>query len=414
MSSKFFDIPFRSKSSDSDFICKDGEIESVSGAWLKTGNDQVNDDLNPGTPPRPDISFALVRDTLKGWHINPDNYPSKTLAASDPSMEYWTNLGAQLLNLFQSEASSQNLFVAPFYVAAAWRTNIDTCLSPTVPVLMIPNSEVPLVTTDTDINKTELELRIAGAVCSLYMKMIAPEALRDWVGKITSLDIFVSEPLQSYNSFLSFIPQHRLNSDSLCRCLDMDTGLISARRICTETLPLAWKGVPYNSRAPYNSIKREGLRYYRLANIPLSEVDLMEKWSPLSGSFFWDSDSYNGNSVSGWTYDEIANSAKIPEKSQLAVIEGKGDIIDITTRPLKLSGAALLKHFSFVRLRGNYDPAVLTISVYASRDMLDWWCVAKKKGGSVAGLPLTSFRFFKVRIQGLLNEGENLQGITID
>ena len=395
MGSIFFDIPFLTRSAASDFSCKDGEIQ--------TGFN---------IPMVPDISFALVRDTLKGWHLHPDIFPAKTLVASDPSMEYWTNLGAQFLSAFQSEAQQQKLFVAPFLVMAVWKTTDGFYLSPTQPFLMIPNSEVPLVATDGDISKSELEFKIAGAVCSLYLKMKAPETLRDWVGKISSLEILVSEPLHNYNALISFLPQRRISGDARCRCLDLDSGIISERRISTDIFALAWKANVYGDLPSVDGSLtelRKKLRFHNFTSIPLSEVDLFEKWTcSIDGVV-----SPGTSLTTSLTYEELIASTSYPGKPSPAIIEGKGEYIDMETRPLKLSGAGEFKKVRKVFLRGNYNPSSLTVSVYGSRDMLEWWCVGKRKGGTMVILPHSSFRFYKVRIQGLLNEGFTLEGLSI-
>lgn len=427
MGSNFFDIPFRTRSTDSDFICKDGEIFRLSGASLKGGGENVdNIDDSSGSPqaqpPVPDISFALVRDTLKGWHIHPDVYPSKSVAASEPSMDYWTRMGAQLLALFQSEATCQDLFVAPFLAVAAWKTPSGSLLSPSAPVLMVPNSTVPLVAAQGDISQPELDFKIAGAVCSLYLKMKAPEVLREWVGKISSLEILVSTPLHSYNTFKSFIPQHRVTTDARCICLDLETGMISSRRICTDTLPLAWKAIvegplsvgnaetspdPENFLPDFNLLS--GIKFTSFASIPLASVDLLENWTGTSSGI--------GQGRAGIlpeiSYKDLVGSSVVKSASSKALIEGTGAEIDLETRPLKLSGAGELKRAVRMHLRGDFSPVSLTISVFASRDMLRWWCVSKRKGVTAVSLPRSSFRFFKIRIQGYLAPGATLQGLTI-
>ena len=391
------DIPFRSPSSASDFSCKDGEITSLipypsSGSLIT-----------------PDIDFAIVRDRLPGWHLHPDQYPMKTLIASDPSMEYWTSLGAQLLSQFQSEAANQGLFVSPFYVMAAWKTYEGYHLSPTRPVLLTPNSDVPLVATDGDINATELEFKIAAAVCSLYFRMRAPEVLRDWVGIIESLDIFVSEPLYSYNTFKAFLPYKHITTDNSCECLDLNSGEIATKRICTDTLTLAWKanlGIGDGGlgiRDGGLGIRDGGLGIrdgvLGIASIPLGEVDLKDNWSPLS--FISE-------------HRPLPNNTVTLREGQELIIQGMGREISLSTRPLKLTGAGEFKRLVRVYLRGNFTPENLTFSFYGSYDMLTWWKISEIKGGAVLAFPSSRFRFFRAEVKGMLVSGENLQGISIE
>ena len=413
MGSKFYDIPFRCRSAKSDFCCKDGELMRVDGVNLKDENGdsftlpadftgESGGETLSGVVPTPEISFALVRDILPGWHIHPDVYPSKILAASETSMEYWTKLAAQMLAAFQSEACRRNLYVAPFLVFAAWKTAGGLYLSPTSPQLMIPNSDVPLVATDGDISQQELEIKVAGAVCSLRFKMRAPEVLRNFVGKIESLEVFVSNPIHNYNTFLSFLPQRRVSSTSWCRCLDESTGVIANRLICTEIQPLAWKAMVENRNSA-------GLKYRAVASIPLGEIDLLEDWTAVSSG----SDPLEDWESEEITYAGLSSSSVSDMKSATVTIEGRGEEIDVETRPLKLSGAGEFKLMAKVFLRGRFREERLKFSVYASRDMRRWWPVAVSTGGAVVGLPRSYFRFYRFRIEGRLEEGENLQGITI-
>lgn len=404
MGSKFFDIPFRSESSDSDFICKDGEL----GGWV------INNDGIPfyykelEQAPVPEIEFALVRDKLPGWHVNPDQYPAKTIIASTPSMEYWTSMGAQLLSQFRSEALHQGLFVSPFYVLGAWRTYDGVYLSPSIPVMMIPNNGIPLVATDDDVNSEEMEFKIAAAVCNLYFRMKAPEILRDYVGRIESLEIMVSESLISYDTFHAFLPSKHVSSDNYCVCLNPDTGEIKQSRVCTETLTLAWKGIMKTL-----SFEKEGMRdlmFYPFARIPLSEVDLAKDWGATPVDFSFINTPLSGEGIK---YKTISGKLNKEIKSFPMIISGNDKEISIRTRPLKLSGAGELKKMSRLCLRGNFDPANLTVTLLGSRDMRDWFTISRRKGGNVISIPNSFFRFYQLVINGLLKKGENLQGFTI-
>lgn len=419
MDSKFFDIPFRTPSSLSDFSCKDGELALAENVTLISGGAEVSTDFsfltgeeNSVLPPAPEIDFALVRDCLTGWHAITDNYPSQTLVATTPSMEYWTPLAAQLLSQFQSEAKEQNLFVAPFYVMAAWRTFSGRYISPSNPVILIPNSKVPLVATDSVVNSQELEFRIAGAICSLYFKMKAPEVLRDWVGVIQNMEIFVSEPLQTYESFKAFLASRNVTTDSWCESLDLPSGEVARRRICTETLGMAWKannsGIFFEDGELQELINPSGVKFYPFARVALRDVDLAGDWLPAKSG---------GGMVSvvnglykGLDFSTIGVSLADSYSSKEAQIVGKGENIHIVTRPIKLTTGGESKRVVNIYLRGSYNPSPLTFSVYSSYDMLDWWCVARRKGNTVLGFPLTPFRFYRIEIEGVLGIGETLEG----
>ena len=413
MSSNFFDIPFRRSTYDSDFICKDGELLSVDNALVLCEGQPIEPDSLSSSflpdilnfPPVPDVDFALVRTTLAGWHIHPDAYPSKTLVASDPSMDYWTKMGAQLLQQFVNDARNQMKFVAPVYAMAAWRTYEGNYLSLSDPVKLTSNSEVPLVATDGDISAKELEFKIAGAICNLYFRMRAPEVLRDWVGKIESLVIMVSKPTENYNSYQAFLPSKRVNTDSLCESLDLETGIISWERICTETLPLAWKAnlTSSSEAGPDTRI------FYPFVSVPLSEVDIADGWTDAVNSKI--SFPVERMYENGIRYSGIGTSDKDVLKSKTVTIAGRGEEMSIATRPLKLTGGNF-KMMRKVYLRGSYTPANITINVYGSRDMLKWWLISKRKGGTVAILPRSSFRFYRLQIFGHLSPTESLQGLT--
>lgn len=400
MGSKFFDIPFRTPSSDSDFNCKDGELDFLN----VTGLD------HPDTLPAPDIDFTLVRTFLPGWHINPEAYPSKTLVATNPSMEYWTPLAGSLLKQFESEAQSRRLFVAPVYVLAAWRSTSGSYINACTPQLLIPNSEPPLVATDGAVTAADLLFKIAGAVCSLYFRIKAPEVLRDFVGKISGLEIFVSNPLQKYDTYNLLLPSRNVITNSWCRSLDISSGIIADRRICSEMLALAWKA-SYSGEIGENSDNPEGdyknLKFYPFAGIPLREVDR---------AYDWMKPEEVGTGLTAGTsltYSEILNGGYGGAKTSTLIIHGKGENIDIMTRPLKLSGAGEFKQVRSVHLRGTFEAANITLSVFGSRDMRHWWLVAKRRGGAVALLPRSSFRFLRIGIEGHLPVGQSLHGVTI-
>lgn len=408
-------ITFRNKTDDSDFSCRDGELQEASNVIVKAGSYPIDlegaaDDIYADVP-APEIDFALVRSILPEWHALPDNYPEKTLTTDQPSMDYWTKAGSEVLTLFKSEAEFRNLFVAPFFASAAWKTMAGNYLAPVAPTLLIPNSNVPLVTTDGEISSLQLSLKVAAAVCSLYCKMKASEILRDWVGKIKSLEILVSEPLQNYDSFHAFLPIVRATTDNYCVSLDPATGIESRQQICTQTLPLAWKAIVKGSELENTDTNEiySSLKFHPFASIPLREADLAGSWHPAGLETGKIIRSYG----TGITFTDLSISSSKEIKSQTVIIEGKGEDISVITRPLKLTGADVFKKAIRVYLRGDYDPSALTIRLHASHDMMRWWCIAERKGGTMVFLPRSSFRFYKLEITGRLDKGNNLQGFSI-
>lgn len=404
MSSNFYDIPFRFLSSDSDFICKDGELLSMTGL---TVNDRVQK-----SPPSPDIEFALVRDILKGWHPISTDFPSKTLVASDPSMEYWTGLASQLLSQFKYDAGSQGLFVSPFYVLAAWKTKDGNYMSPSQPALMIPNSVVPPVAIDDNISSAELQFRIAGAVCRLYFKISTHESLRDWVAEIESLEILVSNSLIRFDNFISFLPSKLVSTDNTCVSLNLITDAIEEEKVCTTDMPLAW--TPSSSslipEGHYPESQIKSLKFYPFASIPLNQVDIADSWGPAGirgiGDFIY------GSIGEGLKYQSLTPENREQKISGTCILRGTDSDFTLTTRPIKLSVATALKRIKRIFLRGNYEPSKILINVYGSRDMLKWWHIAKGQA-SVVGLPLSYFRFYKVEIKGYLSSAQTLEGISL-
>ena len=148
-----------------------------------------------------------------------------------------------------------------------------------------------------------------------------------------------------------------------------------------------------------------------MAELPLSAMAPTDevKWTPAPSASYINEEVLEGVK----TYDEIINSGKAPAQSSEIIIEGTGKEIFIETRPIKLEDAGKLKNVSTLFLRGNYTPANIVLTVYGSRDMLKWWCIAKRKGVTAVALPKSSFRFYKVEIRGYLGEGESLEGISI-
>lgn len=306
----------------------------------------------------------------------------------------------------------QRLFVAPFFVMAAWKTVAGTYLSPTLPVMMIPNSDVPLVATDDTLTAEEPEMRVAAAVCSLYFRMRAPERLRDWVGKIKSLDILISSPLRRYDSYTAFLPQKRVTSDNYCRCLDTDTGEVIDRRVSTVTLPLAWRATMTGLGSETTDDCYDNLKFYPFASVPFSGIDIADKWGAAGrrgiGDFLY------GTLTSGLQYPEITRPEnRETRKAKAITLTGTGALFSLKTRPLKLSGAGEFKKCRKCHLRGHYTPGNITMTVYGSRDMIHWWPIARRSATTMVTLPRSSFRFYQVEISGKMGSEETLEGLTL-
>lgn len=424
MNKKCFDIFFRLPSTDSDFCCKDGEIGFAENVNIRCGDKDfpciLDNYHEAGAGSRekvvPEISFGIVRDSLNGWNIHPDMFPSKSVATPDTSMDSLTKIASQILLQFKNDAENRNLFVAPFLAMAAWKTIDGAYLFPSVPRLLIPNSEVPPVTTEESHNEDMHQMRVAGAVGKLYFQLSAQETLRDWVGVIKELVIFVSPALQKYDAFSAFVPYRNMTSSNFCRTLNPATGTITDVRVCTQTLELGWKANISGFNASALEYYEEEtadfgqISFYPFVAIPLKDVDLAQSWISAN-------DSKICRKIYGLytplKYTEIQCPETDTANNKSAIIFGTGREISVFTRPLKLSGAGVLKRLRRVHLRGRYNPDHISIETYASRDMIHWDLISKFKGGTVAAMPPVGFRFYKVKISGMLNEDQTLEGITL-
>lgn len=240
------------------------------------------------------------------------------------------------------------------------------------------------------------------------MKLKAPEILRDWVGRIASLEILVSKPLHKYDTYHTFLPSRRVTTESFCECLDPDSGIISRKRICTLTLPLAWKTGEEHRGAEPDGILIDDMEFRPFASVALSDVDLADEWCSPEGA----GGKIYGKTDSTVKYSSLLHYHEKDVKSSACVIEGRDEEIKVRTRPIKLGEGGRLKSVRRVYLRGKFDSSALTLSIYGSRDMRHWQIIARREKGSVAALPYTTFRFFYAEIKGYLAKGSTLEGMT--
>lgn len=294
MEDKIYDIPFIARTEASDFACRDGEIESAENLIITDSAPSSSDgeeanaipfgfqkDFKTEFPPVPDIRFALLRETLPGWHLNPDQYPSVQMECANPSLDNWGKMALQALSAFYDQASTANLFVAPFLVLAVWKSPEGNYISPSSPVLMIPNSEPILASTVGNTDSEELDVRIPSALCSLYHKITLPETLRDWVGKIDCLEILISDPLFRFDSSQAMIPARRQTASAFSLSLDSLSGSASERKVCTDTLTTVWK-----PQTIIDSLARL-YQFHTFASFPLGELKTLasyQKTKPLFDS----------------------------------------------------------------------------------------------------------------------------------
>ena len=282
MKERIYTIPFRSRSNSGDFTCPDGEIHSLSGAYLSgalTSEPSSGDDPNssspgyikdfiPSVPPPPEVTFALKRETLAGWHPYPEAYPAQTMNCGTPSPESWGKVAQQLLARFRTDVLSQNLFAAPVLATAAWRLKTGALVSPSHPVKLTPDTEAPVVSATESPDNEELTLRVAAALGKIHWRLSLPETLREFSGVIESLEILVSRPLALYDPDQPMIYGKRVTSSNKTICLD-SAGIPTEQPVCTDTLPFAWTPAPPSPHLKDSHISQ--LKdFYTVASMPLA------------------------------------------------------------------------------------------------------------------------------------------------
>lgn len=417
MDGKFFDIPFLPLSALSDFACKDGEIASFSGcimtdrsAIYPPSGDQPSSgllqELLGERPPAPEVTFALSRAVLPGWHINYDAYPLKHMNCSSPSAENWGEIATELLDRFETEALGQNLFTSPFLVMAAWRLKNGALLSPSSPVVMVPNSTFPLVSTAGSIDSSSLDLRVIAALCSLFWKISLPEKLREWVGKIEGIEILLSRQQKFYDPSRKFLYATRVSPQGYSLSLDPATSSIVSTPVCTEVQPVAWIPVAAGPEVAGSSLSSLD-SFFTVSSIPLGSLVPIGDFQPV--------DHNCGNLA--YIYSNNPSLRDISAKSDSVIkyplFMAIGGEISLITRPMKLSDAGLFKRVRKAFLRGNFIPQEINLSVYGSRDMRHWYLIGKRSGGSVLFLNPVSSRFLKLKIEGTPSAGSTFEGFSL-
>lgn len=246
------DITFKTRSGKSDFACSDGELENIAGCEVITADSESASeeetfdnfgyvkDYQPSMPPQPAAAFALVRTSMPGWNSSPDLMPSKSVSLDGTSLSELEKSGRQLLQEFNSDAESSGLFTRPVLIISVWRLKTGGMISPSLPVMIIPNSSRPAVGISRNSSSEEAEFGITSAIGKLYWKISLPESLRDWIGRIESLEIMVSRPLQLYDLSQQMVYGKRLASESFTLSYDPTSGKSSESRVCTEVIAEGW------------------------------------------------------------------------------------------------------------------------------------------------------------------------------
>jgi len=270
MKSKVFSVLLRRPTAAGDYSCPDGEIGDINGgltfapqsdgaADSGTESDnpaslpEIEKDFTLSLPESPVVEFSLQKSILAGWHSNPDMFPSETVASSGETSRNWGENAMRLLDSFSSDAARQNLFVEPFFAIAALRLADGNHILPSVPVLLTPNSCAPLVAGEEDLSLTVMKMRIVAAVCALRCRITVPDSLKEWKGKVTHLDIFVSSPVALYPRQGSATGYHQAKTGNFSHCLD-SSGTEGEHLLSDSTWPQAWIPDTPSGYSPFKAL----------------------------------------------------------------------------------------------------------------------------------------------------------------
>ena len=198
------------------------------GKWVQLGE-------MPGAPP---VEFALKKSVLGGWHIHPDMLPSQIVEQGEPTGDGWGMKAAQLLDDFGREVTEAGLFAEPFFALAAYRLADGSHILPSPPVLMTPNSGVPIVSGSADFSVATMKMSVAAAVCALQWRVKPQESLSRWAGVISHLDIFISRPV-SLSAPGGMRALHRTECKNFTHCIDADAHA-GEHRVWSDTIVQGW------------------------------------------------------------------------------------------------------------------------------------------------------------------------------
>lgn len=216
MNVKTVSIPFRLASTRGDYGCADGELASVANATITSTTPPAAAPDTPGEathdvipaeeaarllqlPPAPSVCFSLRACALSGWHNHPDNLPAITVQAGTRTLAGWGEKAMQTAVAFCRDAERSNLFTEPFLVLAAWRLDDGAVVSPSLPVLMTPNSSPFLVEGEENLDSDTMRLGVAAAVCSLRMNVLRADVTALRALGVTALEVYVSDPLPLFD-----------------------------------------------------------------------------------------------------------------------------------------------------------------------------------------------------------------------
>lgn len=257
MSGKIISVYMRARSESGEYSCPDGEIESLeNGEVIGVNNVMSRDYENPDNdkeqiggeesegysvdlPMPPVLEFALRHKVLPGWNIHVTMLPSKEVECDVHTEDGWGIKAQEVLNEFMKECRHRNYFVEPFMVICALRTEDGHHILPSSPVLMIPNGKAPSTVGNSDFSENKMDMRVVAAPCSLCVRIRELYNIKEWNGRIQSLDIFVTASIPLYERGSEMKGCHREGSSQYTHSYGED-GVSCERRLTSEIFPQVW------------------------------------------------------------------------------------------------------------------------------------------------------------------------------
>lgn len=280
MNTKTLIIPFRLPSDADDYLCTDGELASFSNLYLvSNGSSQsfdrgepviIRSNISLDLPSPPDIRFNLRRASLPGWSVTPFTLPQKLTDLSQSSESEKVKIALKTILRLYQEADERNLFTRPFLVLAAYRLHDGSHIVPSSPVLMIPNSQAPVVFPTENSQTGGSTLSVAAAICALQYRLVQNNLTDHWKTRISHLDIFISSPVELFDSKDSVAPLRHEAFTGFTHSVD-EVGNAGEHRVWADSISSGWQPAPL---AP-DAIRRNVAcidSFHLIAAIPISQA----------------------------------------------------------------------------------------------------------------------------------------------
>ena len=290
MSGKNFIVPLRPSSGLGPYLCKDGEIEYCEGfatAYTSQyGNKHDNTtagmsepvtekDFEIKLPPAPEIYFRLEKSVLPGWHIHPDVFPSAVAETTSKTADGWRKEAKEVLASFIVEGERNNLFLRPFFAICAWRLTDGSIILPTVPILMIPNSEAPLLVGNSTDATEQMEISVKWAVCKLQYKLTVSTLLAGWRDEVAALEILVSDPLPLYDPAEPLKDVRHCETTNYSHSNNPSTGICVETRLTSDTFTRGWAARENNEWSELGSLLSL-TKFRQISRIPVERLSNTE------------------------------------------------------------------------------------------------------------------------------------------